>query len=541
MIGMNWVFHLLLLASLTVAPLHAHASAYQHSLDIQEYDSPDDESVDEESDTGEFAYGIKSWDEYFARITFWKKVRWGIDFGGVIPVAKNNDVPMLPASTQKVVTAIAALKILGSEFRFKNSFSGNFDSARGLLTNPQFTVSGDPTWGNEYYDLPANKRESPLIQRVDRLARELKARGVKEVWGPILPSKLDSQAPLLAEWHRPSENEKRGPWRPSWRTVCYAVIPTPVLLNGNCAALKIVNTRKAVWLTPGVTAPLYVNLSTKGRGLNVSPVYDDREQIIGYRLTGKIPGSDRRGMELPIHAGENWLNTLTVAALKKAGIQYLEKPRTVTLPASTPLDPVDLSSPPLHEMLIPFVQHSINIVGDRLYLQLAKEQNTLNAEQTVKSVVTSITGIGLTDDVRITDGSGLRLDNQIKPSVLRSLLEGVKSEPYFATFFATLAVAGQSGTLVGRMKGSYTAGKVFGKTGTVNGVKNLVGYFQKADQTLVPFVFLTQTSSVSEKTVAAMTDKVLVEFARQNLGLAPFSSPSGTGGKKPAARKPAKK
>ena len=44
----------------------------------------------------------------------------------------------------------------------------------------------------------------------------------------------------------------------------------------------------------------------------------------------------------------------------------------------------------------------------------------------------------------------------------------------------SLAVAGQSGTLVDRMRGTAAQGRCRAKTGTLNGVSNLAGYLPLA-------------------------------------------------------------
>ena len=74
----------------------------------------------------------------------------------------------------------------------------------------------------------------------------------------------------------------------------------------------------------------------------------------------------------------------------------------------------------------------------------------------------------------------------------------------------------------------------------MNGVKNVVGYFQKPDQTLEAFVFYTKFRTLGDAQVARMTDSVLIEFARQNSGLEGFQNPVTTlrkSAKKSAASK----
>jgi serine-type D-Ala-D-Ala carboxypeptidase/endopeptidase (penicillin-binding protein 4) len=55
----------------------------------------------------------------------------------------------------------------------------------------------------------------------------------------------------------------------------------------------------------------------------------------------------------------------------------------------------------------------------------------------------------------------------------------------------SLAVAGRTGTLELRMRGTRAAGNCQGKTGTLTGVSNLVGYCQAADGHTLAFAIFT--------------------------------------------------
>jgi D-alanyl-D-alanine carboxypeptidase/D-alanyl-D-alanine-endopeptidase (penicillin-binding protein 4) len=81
------------------------------------------------------------------------------------------------------------------------------------------------------------------------------------------------------------------------------------------------------------------------------------------------------------------------------------------------------------------------------------------------------------DGVRIVDGSGLSLLDRFTANALVSLLTvmwndaGVRPE-----LLASLPVAGRSGTLVHRMRGTAAAGVVLAKTGTTSNASALSGF-----------------------------------------------------------------
>jgi serine-type D-Ala-D-Ala carboxypeptidase/endopeptidase (penicillin-binding protein 4) len=76
----------------------------------------------------------------------------------------------------------------------------------------------------------------------------------------------------------------------------------------------------------------------------------------------------------------------------------------------------------------------------------------------------------------IVDGSGLSRQNRTTPRDVVELLVGMDQSELAEPMRISLAVAGRSGTLVDRMRGTPAQGRCRAKTGTLNGVSNLAGY-----------------------------------------------------------------
>lgn len=76
----------------------------------------------------------------------------------------------------------------------------------------------------------------------------------------------------------------------------------------------------------------------------------------------------------------------------------------------------------------------------------------------------------------MVDGSGLSHANRTSPRQLGTLLTAMSRGAAAAPWRASLAVAGRSGTLRKRMRGTAAAGRCRGKTGTLRGVSALSGY-----------------------------------------------------------------
>jgi D-alanyl-D-alanine carboxypeptidase/D-alanyl-D-alanine-endopeptidase (penicillin-binding protein 4) len=91
-------------------------------------------------------------------------------------------------------------------------------------------------------------------------------------------------------------------------------------------------------------------------------------------------------------------------------------------------------------------------------------------------------------DWRVVDGSGLSRANRAPAGEVADLLLGVREEPGFRTLFRGLPVAGRTGTLAWRMRGTSAAGRVRAKTGTYDvwRVSSLAGYLWPAGSGLSP-------------------------------------------------------
>ena len=456
------------------------------------------------------------WKDYFSQHPSLKNLNLGIKLAGKEALERNVSTPMLPASVEKIFTASAALHFLGAEMRFENSFSGDIDSTTRQLSRPHFRVSGDPTWGSEYFegvvdgtDLQHNEALSSRLQAVISF---LKFNGVTQVHGPI---EIESLRPKLANESRPTG------WKPDWNLQCMAQLQTEFQANGNCGVFKISSPTQHAWVTDGVTIPVAVSVYRSRSGqtaLKVIPKFDAQGRIIQYSITG---GMGRVPIEyaLPVHQGKDWLKNLFIQALKEASITYDELPVSGLTPIFSRPVQVDLSSKTLLEILRIAVQNSINGVMDRIFLEIGYAYQ--DSAQTVMEeyLASLLKNEVLMQGVVLRDGSGLNIQDRIRPDTLYRFLSVLRDQNYFTDFMSTLAVAGKSGTLQHRAtlaNSPYTNGKIFGKTGTLTGVVNLAGYFVPRDSASPePFVILSR-SGFNPGVARPLIDGIVVNFAAQN-------------------------
>ena len=83
--------------------------------------------------------------------------------------------------------------------------------------------------------------------------------------------------------------------------------------------------------------------------------------------------------------------------------------------------------------------------------------------------------------VSVVDGSGLDRNNRVTSRLLAALLLRMAQHPYAANYAASMAIAGQRGTLRNLFRGTELEGQFRGKTGTISGVRAISGILNTAD------------------------------------------------------------
>jgi D-alanyl-D-alanine carboxypeptidase/D-alanyl-D-alanine-endopeptidase (penicillin-binding protein 4) len=120
-----------------------------------------------------------------------------------------------------------------------------------------------------------------------------------------------------------------------------------------------------------------------------------------------------------------------------------------------------------------------------------------------------------TSSVFITDGSGLSPQNGLKPSFMTDMLFHLsKDTTLFQSFFKSLPVAGESGTLSRFCKGTVAEKRIFGKSGTLNKAIGYSGYVRSKDgKTLYSFSILVNNFEGKGSAVSKKIETIMISLS----------------------------
>jgi serine-type D-Ala-D-Ala carboxypeptidase/endopeptidase (penicillin-binding protein 4) len=160
--------------------------------------------------------------------------------------------------------------------------------------------------------------------------------------------------------------------------------------------------------------------------------------------------------------------------------------------ASTPAGAsvlASIQSPTITELLGLTLPPSDNFFAETLVKDIGARfggaGTTAAGAQVVAQTVSTLFGL----HPRVLDGSGLSAADATSPYEVTDMLVEIEPTPIGSTLRGDLAVAGKTGTLSERMRGTSAAGRCKGKTGTLTGASNLAGYCEAADGDLLAFAF----------------------------------------------------
>lgn len=429
----------------------------------------------------------------------WGVLAVGVDSGDTL-IAINADALFVPASNNKIFSAVWALDLLGADHRFETDLLATGPIEGGVLRGDLvIRGSGDPAFG--YPDFTSDPMD-PL--RV--MAARLRERGVERVEGAVVGDPFAFDTILVGEaWPRDTGGGSAN----------YAPRVTGLPFQRNVIGVRAVAAaggRTILELTPAVSVvPVVARSRTGGsRAFAVREPTSDTIQVRGT-VTGRA-SIFRVGVANPALMTTDALRV----ALEEAGIQVDGAPRLGRTPENARLLHRHYSIP-LSTMVRMMNNESDNFFAEHVYKAAARR--ALGEGSYLRGGPASALHFYEVADIPLgamyqMDGSGLSLHNRSTPRAMIGALLHAHQAPYSQAFHTSLAVAGErSGTLRRLFTSTPAAGNLRAKTGFINNVRTLSGFVTSASGELIAFaIFYNGRSTSPARGVQSDLGVLLAEY-----------------------------
>ena len=417
----------------------------------------------------------------------------------------NSEIPLTPASNLKVITTSAALDRLGPDFKFRTQLVYH-DGNLFLIGD------GDPSFGDAELLTRVGWDVTTVYQHWADQIKQLHLGPIKNV---IVDDSIFDQDFFNQNW--PSDQ----------RLNRYEAEVSGMNLNTNCLDVFVRPTRMGEPVTcltnPATKFVQITNQCVTGQGHpSISRPNDTNEMV----LHGKSLQANEVPVSVTLHDGPMYAGTVFAETLAAEGVVCDQTPlrdrtitdqmRKATAAGDKSWQVLAVHETPLSQVMSRANKDSMNLYGECLCKRLGAEVSGQPGswKNGTQAVGAFLTKIGIADNqFHLDDGCGLSKENLVSPAAMTRVLTHNYFSANSKVFIDSLSVAGSDGTLMDRFVGSSLRGRVFGKTGTVNGVSCLSGYLNARDGSWYAFSIMLNKSfagagkPVQEKVVAAIDGK----------------------------------
>jgi serine-type D-Ala-D-Ala carboxypeptidase/endopeptidase (penicillin-binding protein 4) len=402
----------------------------------------------------------------------------------------------IPASNAKVLTTAAALKYLGSNYRFATGiYTDGILENETLKGNLYIKGSGDPKLVTEQLWLIVN---------------ELRNLPIKKIKGNIIAddSFFDNQKRIKTWIKNPGAQAYEAPLGAlsfNFNTVKVYVSPgkkvgdRPVIvIEPENEYIKLEN--NAQTLKPG-----------KRRRLIVNRVDKETHDLI--TVSGGINiGQPRAQYFLNITNPTQYALNVFKSYIELSGIKFggqLQRGRV-------PNDAMELymhEGEPLALALRGLNKFSNNFVAEQILKTIGGQHFDLpgSTKKGLRVFEEYMKQLGYEPgQYSIYDGSGLSRQNRLSPKIIVDILRNVKDDlSIYPEFVTALGVMGVDGNVKNRMRKVASSNKARVKTGTLNFVSALSGFFQSKEGELFAFSILMNDLKCSNRRAKKIQDQII--------------------------------
>ena len=409
-------------------------------------------------------------------------------------VAINPDQRFIPASNTKIFTTAAAFDALG-DVEAPDSTGGASVRLEGGQV-PDVVLRGH---GDARLSAAADCVSNCLSALADAVAARTKA--VRHVVGD------DSLYP-----------DQRWGEGVSWEDLAtrYGTATSALTLDDNELSLRVAADKPGA--PPRIEHPGYFKIDNRALTMPAGETTLRVERLPGsdvVRLHGSMaaaaePATLRLGLDDPAHYAAWRLKSLLEARGVRVSGSVAARHRPYrpaddpavrgAAPPPRPPEPdalARLTPPPLRGDLGVINKVSQNLHAELMLRRVGLRAGTGSIEDGIAGVRSMLERAGVSRaSVDLFDGSGMSVYNRVAPRGLTTLLRWISAQPWGGAFRETLPIGGVDGTLAKRFVGGPLQGRVFAKTGTLNGTNALSGYLlAKSGRTLTFSAFANDVPS----------------------------------------------
>lgn len=387
-----------------------------------------------------------------------------------------------PASVQKLVTTIAVLNRLGTDYTLRTELR-----ATGTL-GPDSILHGD------LYIVGAFDPEFTSTD-LDALIAAIPQAGIRSITGSVMADISMADTTY---------------WGSGW---CWDDAPasfqpyySPLLLDKGCVEICVTPTVKdsAATIVCLPSSSWYeVDNRTTCYNSSAGPLRISRDWQHGSNritITGNVEQSHRR--KLSIQTSDQHFFSLFTERMLRSGIGASKFDYGICPTKSTLIAVLER---PIADVVHGALKDSDNLNAEALlyHLAAADGKSYATASDAVKKIDSLLTTIHRTYRAdasypivyphKTVDGSGLSNYNMLSAQLLLDCLRYAYSrEAIYELLTTALPHSGIDGTLKNRMGGKGMRGRVIAKTGSMTGVSSLAGYAQATNGHTLAFVILNQ-------------------------------------------------
>ncbi|MCB9081800.1 MAG: D-alanyl-D-alanine carboxypeptidase/D-alanyl-D-alanine-endopeptidase [Lewinellaceae bacterium] len=426
---------------------------------------------------------------------------------------------LIPASALKTVTTATALGILGPDFRFQTELAIDGPIKDGVLQGNIYLIGrGDPTLGS-----PDFAAALPLERILEKFRLALQQKGIRKITGRIIGDGTYYPTAVQPEswsWNDLGNYYGAGIWGLNFHDNLYFLRFQRTTRIGDRPSI--------IQTEPGGTGLEFLNEVVQD-----GPRTGDNAYIFGGPYTalryvrGTIPAGSSpftiKGSlpDPPLFAAVKLQEDLRrIGVLCEGGattLLALQQQKAAPTSARTTL--LVHASPTLREIVTQTNHKSVNLYAEGLLRAISRQQNgdgSLTSGRETLQRFWQDRGLRAENQCFLEDGSGLSPRNVISARYLASLLaKAARDEKIAGPLRQSLPLAGRTGPLAGKFKGTAAEGHLWAKSGTLDRVRSYAGYADTASGKRVAFAFIINNYSGDGSAIRQKLDRLMQKLCEE--------------------------